>query len=315
MTLKVKEYSFGEKFGIPELAAVRIAGYEPGHVACPPENHNYVFQRDKMRDMTAFWQSGLIALKIKGDPATGKTSLVEQWHARLGWPLYKVACNRRLEAGSLIGRLVPTAQGNLQWVDGPLLRAAKEGTSILLDEYNALDPDESNGLNMLLEGYSFTVPETGEVCVPAKGFRVFATENSVHSKLAVVGRNVQDTANDDRWMIMSADYLPKEAETKCVKLAMVASGVTDAKAEMFATQAVELAHTIRQAWRQDAVTIEKPISTRSLIRWGLLFERYQKVPKELGGPLLYSLSAAFDMPPDMKTTVATYLDAQLGLAA
>lgn len=313
-TLQVKKYSLAKEFGLAINPSLTISGYDGTHPAVPKVNPDYVFQREKLRDILAFWGAGLKALKIQGDPATGKTSLVEQWHARLGWPLYKVACSRSTEAGRLIGRLVPTETGTLKWVDGPVVRAAKEGTSVLLDEYNTLDPDQSTGLNMLLEGYSFVIEETGEVVQPHPNFRVFATENSVQSRLSVTGRSVQDVANDDRWMMMEADYLPPDLETAAVIKQMLAAGIDQTKAELYAPNLVEVANQVRKAYREEEDAIEKPMSTRSLMRWALLIFRFLNVPADQGGPHVYALRRAFAMSPEMAQPVVQWTAAKFGTA-
>jgi cobaltochelatase CobS len=311
---KIK-YSLSTEFGLDIDPRAMIDGYESGHPAAPPIKDGYVFQRVKLRDILAFWQSGFTALKIMGDPATGKTSLIEQWHAHLRWPLYKVACSRSTEACRLIGHLVPTETGGLKWVDGPVLRAAKEGSSVLLDEYNTMDPEQATGLNLLLDGYSFTVEETGEIVVPQPGFRVFATENSIQSRLSVTGRNVQDVANDDRFTVMEADYLPEDLEIKALYNAMLAAKIAEPVAAQQAKLVVELANKVRMAYRNEEDGIEKPMSHRAAIRWAILASRYQGVPIAEGGPMIYALHRAFAMSKEMSAVVDTYARVKLGLPA
>lgn len=313
-TLTPSKISLAIAFGLNIDPAAAITGFMPGHPAAPPLKADYAFQTEKLRDILAFWQSGFNALKISGDPATGKTSFVEQWHARLNWPLHKVACSRSTEASRLIGHLVPTESGTLKWVDGPVLLAAKEGTSVLLDEYNTMDPDQATGLNMLLEGYSFTVEETGEVVTPKKGFRVFATENSVDSRLNVAGRNVQDVANDDRWMVMEAKYLSPEMEAKVVFDAMIAANIAQARAEMDSKLIIAVANRIREAYRNEEDAIEKPMSTRTAIRWAILASRFASVKPEDGGPLIYALHRSFRMSKLMAEVVDQFVRTKTGVA-
>lgn len=305
-------YSLAVEFSLPVRPDAQISGYAPGHPAAPKIDPNYVFMREKMRDLLAFWQSGETALKICGDPATGKTSLVEQFHARLRYPLYKVACHPRLEARDLIGQLYPTESGGLVWRDGPLLKAAREGTTVLIDEYNLIDPGEASGLNMLLEGYSVVIPETGEVVHPAASFRIIATENSVTSRLTVTGRNVQDAANDDRFMVATADYLPAELEIKVVVNALQADGVPPDVAQMIAEQVVGVANTIRTDYRTGDSVVDKPMSTRVAIRWAKLVRRFSHVSTQEGGPMAYAVRRAFQMSPELDAKVVEFIKAKLG---
>ncbi|MFC6522683.1 AAA family ATPase [Undibacterium arcticum] len=69
-------------------------------------------------------------------------------------PLYTYNAHPRTEAGDLIGKYAPTPSGGLVFVFGPVARAAMEGRSVLIDEYNVIDPGEATGLNALLEGRS-----------------------------------------------------------------------------------------------------------------------------------------------------------------
>lgn len=312
MTLEPTLLPFGETFGLAGVNPnAMIGGFVGSHPAIPPKKP-YIFQRSALRDFFAFWQSGNKALKIVGDPATGKTSMVEQVHARLNWPLYMVSCNPRTEANHLIGCLMPTEAGTLKWRYGPAAMAAKEGGSLLLDELNAMDPAEAIGLNMLLEGYPITIEETGEVIYPHENFRVFATENSVQSRLTMAGRNIHDDTTDDRWVYMEADYLPPDIEEQLVRNAFDRTLVSQEVVDMYAPQMVEIANKIRDAYRKEEPEFVKPISTRALIRWARLFVRLSNVPAEQGGPFFYSLQRAFLMPSKMQQSVGEYLTAKLG---
>jgi cobaltochelatase CobS len=307
-------YSLAEEFGLERVdRSIRIMGYEPGHPAVPCRKP-YVFVQSRLRDILAFWESDLVALKTVGDPGTGKTSLTQQFHARLRWPLYQYGCSPSTEAFQLIGQLLPSQQAGLRWVDGPVLGAAREGTSVLLDEYNTMDPGQATGLNMLLEGDSLTIPETGEVVHPRPGFRVFATENPVDSRLAVSGRNVQDVANDDRFMVTEADYLPQALEVQAVLQALLAEGMQNDVALMLAEQVVRTANDVRAAYRSDTAAIDKPMSTRAAIRWARLVRRFQNVPREEGGAVVYALRRAYAMNREMSAVVEAYVHARFGIS-
>lgn len=307
-----KKYSIADEFKLPLPREVLIDGYEEGHPSVPAINPCYAFIPEKMRDLLAFWQSKERALKIIGDPAAGKTSLVQQFHARLRWPLYMVSCNPLTESRELMGSLMPMVDGTLKWIDGPVLKAAREGTSVLLDEFNIMEPGEASGLNMILEGYPVTIPATGETVFPKPGFKVFATENHVESRLAVTGRNVQDVANDDRFMVTYADYLPESVETQVVVSELLNEGVNADVAQMIAEQVVSIANKIRQAYKDDDSRIQKPMSTRAVIRWAALIRRFGKV-KDAEGPVLYALRRAFQMNEEMGRAVADFTATALGV--
>lgn len=288
-------HSLANSFGIAVDPRAMVMGYAPGTVGAPPVKP-YVFDVSRLRDLLIFWELGLKALKLRGDPAAGKTSLVEQFHARLNWPLKLVSCSQQTEPFHLYGQLVPTETGTLRWVDGPVVNAARTGTSVLLDEFNTLDPATATSLNALLEGYSITIPETGEVITPAPGFRVFGTENSVTSRLSVAGRNVQDVANDDRWMLMEVGYLDEVSEQSIVEATMTKMGMDPEVAKLTSSIMVKTANTIRQRYQSGDPDVDKPMSTRVLQRWAMLTWGYRNMQKQGISPMAYSLPRAFACP-------------------
>lgn len=314
-------YDMAKEFGVKAAPGAYYNGFAPGRKHVPAIKPEYHFDVTRLRDMLMFWQSGLKALKIFGDPAAGKTSLVEQFHARMRAPLLIVSCSR-LEKHELMGQMLPDTAGNLRWVDGPVLSAARNGYSLLLDEYNTLEPSTSNALNAILEGYTLVIPETGEELRPHDDFRVYATENPVASKLAVVGRNVQDVANDDRWMGMEVDYLPAVAEEKIVANAMVSLKCNPDAAAQAASVMVQTACKVRECCRTGLndgkeTAIDRPMSTRMLKRWGVLTQLYSGVAQREGkSPIIYTLHKAFiTSSPEMAAEVEALAKTTAGLDA
>jgi cobaltochelatase CobS len=301
----IRKYNVRTTFGLMEAPEhAEIPGLEPGLTGVPPCDATYVFDAERMRQLTMFWVGGFKALLIEGDPAAGKTSLIEQWHARLNVPLYKVPCSPTTESYRLIGQLLPTEDGRLQWKDGPVVTACREGTSVLLDEYNTLDPGEATALNMLLEGYSWTIPETGETIRPHPRTRFFATQNAVDSRASVAGRNVQDVANDDRFSYMEVDYLKPELEEALVLRHLLAGRVDKAVAEPIAKVCVLVANKVREAFRNDAAGVDKPLSTRAVLRWAKYTVMYQGVMKAQGrSGLHFAIRQALRMSPVMARAV------------
>jgi cobaltochelatase CobS len=306
---KLQRYKIRDTFNLSEAsAAAEIPGLEPGLPGVPPVDPHYVFEADRLRQYCMFWVGGFRALMIEGDPAAGKTSFVEQIHARLNVPLHKVPCTPRTESYQIIGQLLPDEGGRLRWQDGPVLRACREGTSVLLDEYNVIDPGEATGLNMLLEGYSWTIPETNEIITPAPTTRFFVTQNAVDSKAQVSGRNVQDVANDDRFSYMQVDYLRPDLEKDLVERHLMGARINADVAKTIAGICVEVANRVRQAFRADAPDIEKPLSTRVVLRWAKYTVMYQNVMKVQGrSGLHYAINQAVRMPATMAKAVSAMI--------
>jgi cobaltochelatase CobS len=310
----LKRYSIRETFNMPDASPqAEIPGLEPGLPGVPAKDPHYVFEAERLRQFTMFWVGGFRALMVEGDPAAGKTSFVEQIHARLNVPLYKVPCGPTTDRYALLGQLLPNEDGKLQWRDGPVVKACRHGTSVLLDEYNVLDPGEATGLNMLLEGYSWTIPETGEIITPARTTRFFATQNGVDSKAAVAGRNVQDVANDDRFSFMQVDYLQPEIEKDLVKRHLIGGTIPADLAATVAGLCVDVANDVRKAFREDSPDIDKPLSTRVVLRWAKYTVMYQAaLRQQRKSGLHYAIRQAVRMAPTMAQAVNELITLKAG---
>ena len=92
----------------------------------------YLPQADECDIFAAAYAKNL-PLLLKGPTGCGKTRFVAHMAARLGRPLYTVACHDDLSAADLIGRYLLKG-GETVWVDGPLTRAVREGAICYLDE-------------------------------------------------------------------------------------------------------------------------------------------------------------------------------------
>jgi cobaltochelatase CobS len=312
--MKIVPYEIGKTFGIPgwRPGAV-VPGAEPGLPGVPGIDPEYVFEKDTLTEMVIFWAGGFRALAIEGDPSAGKTSLAAQFHARVNWPMGLVACSPSTETYQLMGQLLPDADGKLRWVDGPVLAACRNGTTVVLDEYNTLDPGVATSINALLEGYAITIPETGEVVVPQRTTRVIVTQNPVDSRAAVAGRNVQDVANEDRFMVLRARYLRPEAEAALVTRHLMMAGVPEETARTMAKVTVEVANQVRQLFRDGTANIDKPLSTRAVLRWAKLSVLYTKaLAAERRSGLHAALSRAVPMSADMIAATTELVTAVAG---
>lgn len=258
-------------FGLEDVPSpIFLGGYlEPGK-ATPPSNPDYMWSRSALQDMLIFFNSKEISMQMIGHAGTGKSSFCEEFHSRLNLPLYVYNAHPRSTFEDLVGRYCPTKEGGLEYKFGPLGRAALEGCSVLIDEYNVMDPGESTGLNALLEGRSIFIMETGEWLHPQNGFRVFTTINP--KTTGYVGRNTQDAANDDRFSYMWFDYMPEEQEVALIKKVLMnfKEMHNEQIAHAHALQFRSVADSVRKAYMgtSDASdALDLTLSTRSLLRW------------------------------------------------
>lgn len=276
---------------------VKLAAYDRPwntfEIKSPAAKADYMWDVELLKTMIAFFFGGGTAMKLIGQTGTGKTELVTQFHAALNLPLFCITANPRMEAYQLIGREV-ACNGQQVWRDGPVLAAARHGLSLLIDEYNVLDPGEATGLNAYLEGRPYTVPDTGETVVPAPGFRVFATVNP--KSFGYAGRNTQDLANDDRFSPnLMFEYPEASVEEGLIKDFLTGSMRQPVQeAGNIAAAIVKVANAIRKAFMGEsdaANALPFTMSRRGALEWA----KWTVLSKSLAPAGTNPLSHALDL--------------------
>ena len=136
----------------------------------------YLAQGDECEIFAAAFKNTL-PLLLKGPTGCGKTRFVAHMAARLGRPLYTVACHDDLSAADLIGRYLLKG-GETVWVDGPLTRAVREGAICYLDEVVEARKDVTVVLHPLTDDRRILpIDRTGEELEAAPGFMLVASYN------------------------------------------------------------------------------------------------------------------------------------------
>jgi cobaltochelatase CobS len=259
-------------------------------VRSPQVKQDYVWDVTKLKCMIAFFLGGGTAAKLIGQTGTGKTECFMQFHAALNLPAFFITANPRTEAHQLVGRYFPCPSGGVEWRDGPLLAAARWGCSILIDEYNTLDPGEATGLNAFLEGRPYTVEDTAETIVPAPGFRVFVSINP--KSYGYSGRNEQDLANDDRFVDFLFEYPPPDVEKKQVVDFLQSLRQPAAEAGNIANVIVDAANMIRRAFMGEsdsANALSFTMSRRGVMEWAKWTVLSRSLAPSGVNPLFYAL--------------------------
>lgn len=254
---------------------------------------DYVFRMEFVRDMLLFWtMPGERACMLAGPPGCGKTTGVEQWHERLNWPILVVNAHKKMRAEDLFAEMLPNEKGGLDFVDRPLVQAARNGWSVLINELNAADPGVTIALNDIAQaGSRIVIPQTGEIIEPHEDFRIFGTMNPPgRSGVSHHGRQPMDASTRERFMWLEMDYPSEEDEVKVILNAVrPLLGDSDdpdspdpaAAFAMIATRMVQTANEVRRQGigrsdRPDAIA--DTMSTRVLARWARYWIGYGKLP-------------------------------------
>jgi len=122
------------------------------------------------------WRNRL-PLLIKGPTGVGKTRFVSHMAARLGLPLYTVACHDDLTAADLVGRHLIGA-GDTYWSDGPLTRAVRNGGICYLDEIVEARKDTTVVIHPLADHRRLLpIDRTGELLEAPDSFMLVMSYN------------------------------------------------------------------------------------------------------------------------------------------
>lgn len=269
-----------------------IKGYAAPCQHTPAIDPDYLFPAT-MRDLVVWFMSGSDPLYLFGPTGSGKSSLVRQVAARLNYPVFDVTGHGRLEFSDLAGHLT-VDNGSMRFQHGPLALAMKHGGLFLLNEIDLLDPATAAGLNGVLDGAPLCIPENGgEVIPPHPMFRFVATANTNGGSDGTglyQGTLRQNLAFMDRFWLCEVAYPDSTAEIQILERRAPAL-----PADLRSTM-VEFANEVRRLFIGDSDgqhhSIEVTFSTRTLIRWADLTQRFQPLARAGIQPVTYALDRA-----------------------
>ena len=223
------------------------SGVRPYYV--PVRNEEQVFK-------AAFDQQ--LAVLLKGPTGCGKTRFVEAMAHDLGRPLVTVACHDDLTTADLVGRFLLSG-GETTWVDGPLTRAAREGSICYLDEIVEARQDTTVVLHPLTDHRrQLPIDRLGLTLDAAPGFCLVVSYNPGYQSVL---KDLKDSTRQ-RMVAIEIDFPPPDVEEKVVSHEAGIDPQT-------AAQLVRLGQAIR---RLDNAGLREVASTRVLIAAARLVE-------------------------------------------
>lgn len=199
---------------------------------------------------------------ISGHSGNGKTMSVEQACAKAKRKFICISMTPETDESDLLGNYV-LINGNMEWRDGPVTTAARQGAVLCIDEID-YGAQNLSSLQRVLEGKPFMLKKKGELITPAPGFTVFATANT-KGKGSDDGRymftNVLNEAFLERFRnTMEQEWPPVAIERKIVRKELSSVGCED---EDFAEKLVTWADVIRKTFADGGC--DEVISTRRLV--------------------------------------------------
>lgn len=212
---------------------------------------------DETDIFTQAWKNRL-PLLIKGPTGCGKTRFVTHMAARLGLPLYTVACHDDLTAADLVGRHL-IGEGRTLWCDGPLTRAVREGGICYLDEVVEARKDTTVVLHPLADDRRILpIDRTGELLEAPPTFMLVVSYNPGYQNLL----KSMKPSTRQRFVSIRFDFPAATHEEAIVR------GETGCSADT-ARRLVSIAGALRALKDRD---LEEAASTRLLVYAALLIK-------------------------------------------
>ena len=199
---------------------------------------------------------------ITGNSGNGKTMSVEQACAKTKRKFVCVSMTPETDESDLLGNYV-LINGQMEWRDGPVTVAARQGAVLCIDEID-YGAQNLSSLQRVLEGKPFLLKKKNEIVYPAVGFTIVATANT-KGKGSEDGRymftNVLNEAFLERFLnTYEQQWPPINIERKILKKELTAVGKSD---DEFAEKLVTWADVIRKTF--DDGGLDEVISTRRLV--------------------------------------------------
>ncbi|KAK8238602.1 hypothetical protein HDK90DRAFT_533293 [Phyllosticta capitalensis] len=143
---------------------------------------------------------------IQGPTSSGKTSMIEYLAKRSGNKFVRINNHEHTDLQEYLGTYISGSDGKLQFQEGVLVKALREGHWIVLDELNLAPTDVLEALNRLLDdNRELLIPETQEVVRPHEDFMLFATQNPAG---LYGGRKTLSRAFRNRFLELHFDDIP-----------------------------------------------------------------------------------------------------------
>ena len=228
----------------------------------PSQYNNYV-PFGNFEDVLSIVKSNqFFPVFITGQSGNGKTMSIEQACAKAKRKFVCVSMTPDTDESDLLGNYV-LINGQMEWRDGPVTVAARQGAVLCIDEID-YGAQNLSCLQRVLEGKPFLLKKKNELVTPTSGFTVFATANT-KGKGSEDGRymftNVLNEAFLERFPnTMEQEFPPVRVEEKIINKELDSVNRSD---EVFAKNLVSWANVIRSTFVDGGC--DEVISTRRLV--------------------------------------------------
>ena len=263
-----KELSAKEAFGIN--SKLKIPAFSKKSEYVPNIDTTYHFDYETTLAILVGFKYNRKVL-IQGFHGTGKSTHIEQVAARLNWPCIRINLDSHISRIDLIGKDAIVLKENKQiteFREGILPWALQTPTALVFDEYDAGRPDVMFVIQRVLESEgSMTLLDQNKIIHPHKGFRLFATANTIglgDTTGLYHGTQQINQGQMDRWnLVTTLNYLKNTEEEKIILSKVPKYDNSDGKEII--SKMVQVADMTRNSFKiGDISTVMSP---RTVITW------------------------------------------------
>jgi midasin len=181
-----------------------------GHETLQEQLHYIItpFVERNMLNLVRATSTRKFPVLVQGPTSSGKTSMIEYLAKFSGNKFVRINNHEHTDLQEYLGSYISGSDGQLQFQEGLLVKALREGHWIVLDELNLAPTDVLEALNRLLDdNRELLIPETQEVVRPHENFMLFATQNPPG---LYGGRKVLSRAFRNRFLELHFDDIPED---------------------------------------------------------------------------------------------------------
>jgi nitric oxide reductase NorQ protein len=233
-----------------------------------------------------------LPVMLKGPTGSGKTRLIEYMAWKLGRPLYTVACHDGLSGNDLTGRYIIKGD-EVEWIDGPLLMAVKNGGIVYLDEIVEARKDTTVVIHPLTDYRRYLMVEKlGKIFYAPDEFMLVISYNPGYQSI------LKELKPSTRQRFVSIDFgWPNEdLETQIVQQE---TGIEAETARMLVKAANKIRNLVQQG-------LEEGASTRELVYAGTLLRSGVPMKEALSSTLIEPLTHDSDLKRSIEEILKNY---------
>ena len=228
--------------------------------------------RKQVGECARLLSGGRYPLLLEGLTSAGKTSLVEYLCRLTGHTFLRINNHEHTDIQEYIGQHVPDpVTGLMVFEEGPLVKAARNGDWIVLDELNLAPSEVLESLNRLLDdNRELVVPGTGAIVRAHDDFMLFATQNPAGNVYG--GRKVLSRALRNRFVeVHVSSKTLAELQTLLEKRCQLPT--SDCK------RMVAVYNELHKIRLSSAVFNSEVMTIRGLLRWGRRWSSFRNIQR------------------------------------